>query len=290
MRRGEVEIHTTAAGWKQHRHATDFRYSRLLAQVVGWGPLPAVTTAGGDVPTLRLPALSGPALRPCEVGTIGLSAAATTDMLQLLAGQRWFRRLAVWQGLDRRGELVLLAERLGSAGAAAALLDAWQRELPGAAALDPFLEALGYGKVTDEKDVARRTRRRRARLLSALAWRTRGGQATPDVPDNWGAAGWADLTNLLKVLQGAGYRVPGHGFCVEVAGNWLLPRQAARSGAERFQAWFDLPRGFLYGRVQRLADRLGQPRPRSFGEQQGWLEWLVTLCGPGDCSRCPVTG
>ncbi len=285
-----MEIHTTSAGWRAHRHGPDFRYSRLLAQVVGWGPLPAVTTAGGDVPTLRLPALSGPTLRPCETGKTGLSAAVTTDMLQLLAAQRWFRRLAVWQRLDRKGELALLAERLGSTGAAEALLEAWQRELPGAAGLHPFLEAVGCGKGDVAPGQVRRTRRRRARLLSALAWRTRAGQDSPAGQDNWGAAGWADLAMLLKELQGAGYGAPGHGFRVEVAGNWLLPRQAARAGAERFQAWFDLPRGFLYGRVRRLVDRLGQPWPRSFGQQQGWLEWLGTLCGPADCDRCPVTG
>ena len=56
--RGDVEIHTTPAGWHLHHHHTDPRYNRVILHVVGGstaGTTEAHTASGRPLPLLVLP-------------------------------------------------------------------------------------------------------------------------------------------------------------------------------------------------------------------------------------------
>jgi hypothetical protein len=164
------------------------------------------------------------------------------------------------------------------------LIEVWEHSLPEA--------GTSYSFVTLVKDIligeSNRPRRRqlpgRINLLSALVY---VAYHQEDLQQYWSLAG---LQDLALELDQVGMATPSRQFLIEVAGNWLYPLTAASGDAERFAEWYQLPLGWYYGRCRRLAIRLGLPRPRTFGQQQGILEWEFSLCRADQCQACPVTG
>lgn len=284
-RRGDVEIHLRRDGWRRHRHAGDPRYRRVLLHVVVSGALdPVVQHGEPPVPTVLLP--REPALQlPCELTPAPLADFESQDeFLYLLAAQRWWRRLADAAGRSPDGELRALAHRLGDRVPGAQLLRTWRHPLPGSGLpvfVQRALTALSAGPAP------RPLRGRllgRAALLTALAYQVRRG---PALLANWSRA---DLLQLSRRLAASGHPAASGPFLSEVAGNWLLPLAFRQDGADRFEEWYRLPLGWNYGRVNRHVALLGLAHPASFGQQQGMLEWLESLCRPVACSGCPVVG
>ena len=287
VRRGDVEIHSRAYGWSAHRHQVDPRFAAVLAHVVGAGPLTPVQSVRGPVPTLLLSRRGAPDRRPCEEGGLALAAAfpaIVDDFIRQLARQRWNLRLAAWQGLDTWGQLRSLAGRLGPGDGAVRLHDQWRSGLFECAGLPHFLELMGCGAVSEPVSRSARQAQRRVRLLSAVAY------VAMREPEHLLVHGWETMKQLLVRLRAASYPLPSGQFAIEVAGNWLIPWRAATARGPGFRQWYGLPIGWSYGRVKRLARKLGLPAPASFGEQQGFLEWEQSLCHNSLCAACPVTG
>ncbi|MEE9162850.1 MAG: DUF2851 family protein [Candidatus Neomarinimicrobiota bacterium] len=284
-RRGDIEIHLRRDGWRRHRHAGDPRYRRVLLHVVVAGALDPVAQHGEPpVPTALLPR-EPPFQLPCELTPAPLADFESQDeFLRLLAAQRWWRRLADAAERSPEGELQALAHRLGDRVPGAQLLRYWRHPLPGGG-LPVFVQrAL---TVLSAGQAPRRPRGRllgRAALLSALAYQVRRSPAP--------LAKWSrdDLLRLARRLADDGHPSASGPFLSEVAGNWLLPLASRQGGADRFEEWYRLPLGWSYGRVSQHVARLGLAHPASFGQQQGLLEWLESLCRPADCSACPVVG
>ncbi len=285
VRRGDAELHLDLSGWAAHGHGDDPRYAQLLVHVVGTGQLRPIRTTRGPVPTLLLPREPLPASRPCEANDYSpskLSGDEVHDLILILAAQRWHRRLAGWQ-LDTMALLPRLAGRLGRGQGAEVLHQGWLRQLPESSSLESFLMSLGLGRGLEPAGATRRRDQRRARLLSVVAHQASRAHVLW-LPDCWGT-----LQRLIDDLQRDGFDLPGVSFAVELAGNWLLPRLGATSPERAFRQWMELPVGWRYSRVKRLTQRLGQAPPATFGRQQGWLEWDLTLCSPGICEACPVS-
>lgn len=285
VRRGDAELHLDLSGWAAHGHGDDPRYAQLLVHVVGSGQLLPIRTTRGPVPTLLLPRDPLPASRPCEGNDHSLSKLSVDevdDLIRMLAAQRWNRRLTGWQ-VDPMALLPQLASRLGRGQGAEVLYQGWLRQLPESSSLRPFLASLGLGRGPEPAGSTRRRDQRRARLLSVVAHQATWAHGLW-LPDCWGT-----LMALMDDLQRDGFNLPGVSFAVELAGNWLLPWLGAASPESAFHQWMELPVGWRYSRVKRLAQRLGQAPPGTFGHQQGWLEWDLTLCSPAICEACPVS-
>ena len=285
LHRGDVEIHVRRASWRRHRHRWDSRYSQVILHVVAYGGLRSVPQdQWRRVPTLALPRTPTPQL-PCEVTSLSLADDPDQDeFLRSLATQRWWRRLAD-MGRSESGQQEALARRLGPDRYHLKLPDRWRQQLTGQDDLFTFTASL----LADLQLVAGRGRAAglilgRVALLSAVAY-THGRR--PEELASWSLA---ELRQLADGLRQAGFPAPTDPFLVEVAGNWLLPFSWRAGGGDRFDEWYRLPRGWSYGRVQRHVARLGLGGPTCFGQQQGLLEWLESLCQPVNCEACPVVG
>lgn len=286
LRRGDVEIHLRGGGWDWHGHRWDPRYRQVILHVIATGPLKAVRQEQWRVvPTVPLPREPASSRPLCEVVPQALIDSKTPeDFLHTLATQRWWRRLAEWKGRDTAAVLDALAHRLGTDRHRLNLVRLWETLLPGAKELPFFVS-----DIADRLDVGDGGRFRRGlpgRLacLSALAFTH---HRAPRRLWSWSLA---EVQQLVRDLQEAGFPVPTRSFLVEVAGNWLLPFSSVKTDANRFEEWYQLPLGWTYGRVRRHVERLGLRRPASFGQQQGLLEWIETLCQPVECACCPVVG
>lgn len=284
--RGDVEIHLHRAGWYRHSHQWDPRYGELILHVTAYGPFrPVELDQRRWVPTVSLPAEGAVTAAPCELIPSSLARfPGQKDFLRTLATQRWYRRLAVWQGRDTAGRLQALAQRLGTEPYRQRLLNMWRAYLPAHENIGQFVGAV----IRDLED------RPNAKIGRNLPGRVVGLSALsctyfhqPLIVAEWSLE---DVRNLMRSLEDGGLAVPSDVFLIEVVGNWLLPLAAARLGADRFDEWFHLPLGWYYGRARRFVARLGLPKPVNFGEQQGLLEWTETLCRASECDGCPVTG
>lgn len=285
MRRGDVELHLQQRGWLEHGHQWDPRYNRVILHVtIDGSNRPVAVDQGRRIPTVPL-FPGSPATLPCEVDSSPLADfEASEELLGTLARQRWWRRLADWRDRDPQWFRARLADRLGTDPARSRLIEVWEHSLPEA--------GTSYSFVTLVKDIligeSNRPRRRqlpgRINLLSALVY---VAYHLEDLQQYWSLA---RLQDLALELDQVGMATPSRQFLIEVAGNWLYPLTAASGDAERFAEWYQLPLGWYYGRCRRLALRLGLPRPRTFGEQQGILEWELSLCRTDQCQACPVTG
>ncbi len=283
-RRGDIEIHLRRDGWQRHGHAGDSRYRKVLLHVVVSGSLDPVAQQGAPpVPTVLLP--REPALQlPCELTPAPLADFESQDeFLRLLAAQRWWRRLADAAGRSPDEELQALARRLGDRAPGAQLLQYWRRPLTGGG-LSVFVQRALTALTTGTAPQPRKRLLGRAALLSGLAYQV-SRSFEPLV--RWSRD---DLLQLARRLANGGHPAASGPFLSEVAGNWLLPLAVRLDGVDRFEEWYGLPPGWSYGRVNRHVARLGLTHPTSFGQQQGLLEWLESLCRPAACSGCPVVG
>lgn len=286
VRQGDVELHLEGAGWVHHGHQWDGRYGHVMLHVVAYGTLaPVCHTQLTRVPTVHLPLNEPGGLLPCEVGPAPLKDFTEhSNFLAMLAGERWYRRLGSWQGRPLHDQLALLAHRLGPQGRRLDLAGFWQGQLP---ASDDLVDWLG--RVVEQfapacLDGAGQRRLGRVVILSALAFQR---VRQPEQLRHWD---WDEIKAWSAALAAGEYAAPSRDFLVEVVGNWLYPLQAADTGRDLFDYWYRLPRGWTYGRVKRLVQRLCLPTPHCFGEQQGLLEWLESLCREQACEGCPVTG
>ena len=286
LRRGDVEIHSRAHSWTSHRHGWDPRYREVILHLICGGPVREVRhTRVGVIPTVPLPLRAAPLTPPCELEPRTLvDFPLQEEFLRTLAHQRWWRRQAQLGGRDAPGELLALAQRLGPEHHRLGLPALWEEALPETAGLESFLATVAEALVPEAAGRSHPRLPGRVLFLSALAHKHHH-----DRRRLWG---WSlgEARACRSRLDGAGFHVPTQSFVLEVVGNWLLPLSAARTAMDRFDEWYRLPRGWIYARVVRQVARLGLSRPVNYGQQQGLLEWLETLCRPGECDGCPVTG
>ena len=284
--RGDVEIHLQRAGWYRHSHQWDPRYSELILHVTAYGPFrPVELDQRRWVPTVLLPAEGVASAAPCELIPSSLARfSGQKDFLRTLATQRWYRRLAASRGRDTSSRLQALARRLGTEPYRHRLLDIWRACLPAHENIGQFVGAV----IRDLED------RPNAKLGRNMPGRAVGLSALactyfhrPLIVAEWSLE---DVRDLMRSLEDGGLTVPTDVFLIEVVGNWLLPLATGRLGADRFDEWFQLPLGWYYGRAKRFVAQLGLHKPVNFGEQQGLLEWMETLCRARECDGCPVTG
>lgn len=286
LHRGDVELHLRQRGWREHGHQWDARYGRVILHVTADGSSqPVAVDQRRRVPTIAL--LPGPSNTiPCEITPQALkNFKAADEYLYLLARQRWWWRLADWRGRDSQSWQERLAGRLGTAPHRQRLPGLWDRLLPVASDIFAFI-SMANAALPGCNDSASQpgSLSGRINLLSALAWFYRHERPALSV---WSLA---DLSKMAAQLEPAGWANPTRAFLIEVAGNWLFPLATATGPVDRFDDWYELPRGWYYGRCRRLVERLGLPHPRKFGQQQGLLEWERSLCRSRDCEACPVTG
>jgi hypothetical protein len=285
MRRGDVELHLQQRSWLEHGHQWDPRYNRVILHVtIDGSNRPVAVDQSRRIPTVPLfPGL--PATLPCEVDSLPLADfAASDEFLSTLARQRWWRRLSDWRERDPQWFRARLADRLGTDPARSRLIEIWEHSLPEAGNSDSFVTLVNDVLIGASNRSRRRQLPGRVNLLSALVYATCHQE---DRQQDWSLG---RLQDLARELDQVGMATPSRQFLIEVAGNWLYPLTAASGDTEQFTQWYQLPLGWYYGRCRRLALRLGLPRPRTFGQQQGILEWEFSLCRAIECQACPVTG
>ncbi len=286
MRRGDIEIHLRREGWRHHGHRWDPRYRQVILHVISAGSLEAVTQEQWRVvPTVSLPTEPALSQSPCETIPLALSGfRARADFLHTLAMQRWWRRSADWNDRDSRDVLETLARRLGPDHHRLALVNLWLALLPGEGDLFSFLSGIMTRLPFGISGGIRKELPGRVVLLSALAFACR---RQPRALAAWSLE---DARQLVRDLRAGGWPTPTRAFLIEMVGNWLLPLGSAKTGSDRFDEWYRLPLGWSYGRVRRHVERLGLQSPSNFGQQQGLLEWIESLCQPAECDCCPVAG
>lgn len=285
IRRGDVELHLRQHSWQQHGHQWDRRYDRVILHVtIDGSNRPVTVNQSRLIPTVPL-SLAPPAALPCEIDSAPLADfGALDEFLGSLARQRWWRRLSDWRDRDQQWFRARLAERLGPDPVRSRLIELWEQSLPEAGTSYAFVTQVSSVLLRPSNRSRRGQLPGRINLMSALAYTAYHQE---DLRQCWSLA---SLGDLARELDQVGIAMPSRQFLIEVAGNWLYPLTAARGATERFADWYGLPLGWYYGRCRRLAIRLGLPRPRSFGQQQGMLEWEFSLCHEGECQACPVTG
>lgn len=282
---GDVEIHLTRSGWRQHGHEHDLRYSQVILHVVASGSSDSVGhNELNPIPTVYLPWESPNRITACANGEVLEMRPEESDaFIETMARIRWNRRVAKFSGRNVDATLALLAGRLGADAYTVGLQSVWRILLPEVNTLLTFLSMLE--EIVDGSPIKLGPNiRSRTLLLSAIAhswFHDQNGVYTWDL--NY-------LRQLTKGLGQVGLESASGGFLTEIVGNWLFPLICNRTGEDKFDAWRQLPRGWYYGRVKRLVEDHKLSRPGCFGEQQGLLEWLETLCQPRDCANCPVTG
>lgn len=284
VRRGDVEIHLQGDHWHRHRHQWDQRYRRVILHVIAAGSLKAVPQDQWRVvPTVPLPREPASFQPLCETVPRALAGfQALNDFLHTLATQRWWRRLADWNSRTALAVLDALARRLGPDQHRLELVGLWTAQLPGEKDLYSFLSGIMSHQAFESGGKCRRELPGRVACLSALAFLH---HHTPRKLWEWSLE---EIQQLVRDLREGGFPVPTGSFLVEVLGNWLLPLSSAAADTDRFEEWYRLPLGWTYSRVSRHVKRLGLRRPATFGQQQGLLEWMETLCQPLECVICPV--
>ena len=284
VRRGDVEIHLRREGWRQHRHRWDPCYRQVILHVIAAGTLEAVPQERWRVvPTVSLPREPVSFQPLCEAIPRALSGfRAQADFLRTLAMQRWWRRLADLNGRESRNVLDALARRLGPDHHRLALVKLWLAPGPGEEDLFSFVSGMMARLPLEATGRIRKELPGRLVFLSALA------HTYNRTPSSLWAWALEEARQLVQQLREGGLPIPTRPFLIESVGNWLLPLSSANTGADRFDEWYRLPLGWTYGRVRRHVERLGLQRPANFGQQQGLLEWIESLCQPAECACCPA--
>lgn len=281
MRAGDIEIHCRTGGWYQHGHQWDIRYSNVILHVImGGTAAPVKLSANQLVPTIYLP-LRLPEDKPCENkwGTTP-DAATTGQLIRLLAAQRWYHRLGRLKTSTANRPQLELALRLTCGSAADQLLQIWLEEFQNNTVMPAFIEQV-LGRTQGELGLSRKSAGRLA-AGSALVWLHRHAQ------DKLFTLNFSEVCLLIKQLAVVDLPVPTRQFVIELVGNWLFPLSHLESGKSRYDEWYNLPRGWLYSGVRAFLPKLDWAAPKLFGEQQGLLEWVESLCDSNSCVACPL--
>ena len=278
---GDVEIHCRTGGWYQHGHRWDGRYSNVILHIITGGTATPITLgAHQHVPTLYLPDHL-PHAKACEsYCSTPLDQAIVEQMIDLLAAQRWYRKIARFTGSDPTQQQRELALKLTCGSGADQLVQIWREELIGAPSLVDFVT-----RVIDRGPDKLGSRGKYAGRLAAtaiLVWLHEN-----DCEKLW-ALTFSDFWSMLDEFATADLPIASRQFVIELVGNWLLPLSEIETGRDCYEGWFNLPRGWLYGRVKAFLPKINRIAPKLFGEQQGLLEWEESLCNMNDCTACPV--
>jgi len=251
----------------------------ILHIVTAGTTAPIKIGANQQAPTIYLPSHLLES-KPCESNYAAHPDQATIDqMITLLAAQRWYRRLARFTGIDPARQQMELALRLARGSAAEQLVQIWMQELQSSMNMVGFIEGVlnrTQGLIGSGKKFAGRLA-----AGSAIIWYHR------HAPNKLWAMTFADLWSMINELAATDLPVPTRLFVIELIGNWVLPLSHIESGKDRYEQWYNLPRGWLYGRVRAFMPKVDRPAPKLFGEQQGLLEWLGSLCDVNSCTACP---
>jgi hypothetical protein len=166
---GDIEIHCRTAGWHQHGHRWDQRYSNVILHIVtGGSASPIKIGASQQAPTIYLPGHL-PESKPCEINCAARPDQATIDqMITLLAAQRWYRRLARFTGIDPARQQMELALRLARGSAVEQLAQIWMQEFQKNMNMIGFIE----GVLNRSQDLIGPGKKFAGRLAagSALVW------------------------------------------------------------------------------------------------------------------------
>jgi hypothetical protein len=261
--RGDVEIHTTAAGWHLHHHHRDPRYNRVILHVAGSGTIrtpPARTASGRSLPLLILPAHEDclPAI-PDERDRIIDACAArlrdSHDPLRTLSRLGWTRIRRKMRRFERR-LVQLVAEEHGAIAEPAAPFDPWLFALPPRSGghipaahhweqlvYEAVMESMGYARngaaflllarTVPLSDLRRGNLRDRDRSMGILF----GAAGLLPDPDTRADEEAAAFTNMLR-------------------GHWQTWRRACNSGPAPEMSWvfFRLrPASFPTARIAAMA-------------------------------------
>lgn len=286
VRQGDVEIHLKGQDWSRHGHRWDPRYSDVMIHVVATGSLEAVIqNEWRMIPTIPCPRDGDLSQPPCETAPSSLRHfRAYAEFLRTLATQRWWRRIAEWRDYDKWGVLRALSRRIGPGQYRTDLVRIWHNMILEEADLFAFLKAVLDRLSFDRAGAIRREVPGRTAALSMFAFRY---LSSPESIMKWSLE---DVDQAFRDLMREDFPVPTRSFLIEVTGNWLLPLSEVEGKRDRLEEWYHLPLGWTYSRVKQQINRLGLPKPTTYGEQQGLLEWVESLCQMTACDYCPVAG
>ena len=303
-RRGDIELHRRAAGWRQHGHHTDPAYARVFLHVLGAGP---DTAQHGAPPAALLPpgGSAAPA-PPCADVRQRAGPAAVSARLRRLACRR----------LQRKAEF--LRRRLRPGGESDPdELSAWA--LARALAMPHNAELLGAAleqawPATRSADPTAWSATLRDQLHSAAAqppgWRAGRGalgrqsgavEILITLLERWGRDCAAGAVRRLAGLKpGAAVellRIPqrlGSARSRQLLADAVYPAALAlgEPPGPIVQRWLSLP-AVRYLRTDPLRDRLSSPgAPGALrwrhGEAQALLELEHGWCRQGACAVCPL--
>jgi hypothetical protein len=280
-RRGDIELHVRASGFRGHGHDRDAAYDALVLHVVYLGVDAALRAAGEARFAAR-------GLRFKEqLDTLGANESlwrALIDQLGVGGDRDGFRRfsdrfsLAVARAVGGQLELAMLTV----AGLATPTADLAAR-LP--APLSPPIAVSGRPANAPA---------RRLQALARLFARANGELAT------YAVAGVRDVTRVRELV--AAWTVSGEPALIgemrarELVLNAVLPFVSAREPALSDKALAlaaQLPAAGTYGKTRFLETNLrradGRRRVRGALSQQGLLALLSEWCSRGGCGRCPLS-
>lgn len=286
VHRGDVEIHRDRRDWFQHKHRWDARYQDVILHVIARGSLDSVPSASMEaIPTAYLAKEAGTPSALCRELPVSLRASSEIEgFIQLMAQQRWWRRLGEFYAIQKPALLEILARRLGPEGRKYDIMNIWLNSTAAISDMYPFLSQVHEQIHTKGGSRAIETFQGRIIFTSAIAF-----MLLRDMLETRNQS-LEGLMHLADEIEDTGFPAPTKSFIIEVTGNWLLPLCQARGDRDRFEEWYQLPLGWKYGRVSKHAHKVGIDRPVNFGQQQGMLEWMESLCQPLECDYCPVAG
>ncbi len=306
-RRGDIELHRRAAGWRQHGHHTDPAYARVFLHVLGAGPDNA--QQGAPPAALLAPGGSAAAPPPCADVLQRAGPAAVAARLRRL-GCRRLQRKAEFLRRRLRPEGESDPDELAAWALARALAMPHNAELLGAALEQAWPE-------TRSADPSAWSATLRDQLHSAAArqpgWRAGRGalgrragavEILITLLQRWGRDGAADAVRRLAGLKpGAAVellRIPrrlGPARSRQLLADAVYPAALAlgEPPGPIGQRWLSLPAA-RYLRTDPLRDRLS---PREVAGAPGALRWrhagaqaLLELehgwCRQGACAVCPL--
>jgi hypothetical protein len=219
-----------------------------------------------------------------EVPTPLHTSSDSADFILIMAQQRWWRRLSEFHVTQEQIMLEFLAHRLGPEGRKFSVMNIWLSRINSESDMYSFLSQVHEDMSIKGEPSSIRRFLGRVMLTSALAYLFQQDRLYA-----WNQS-LEDIKQVVTELETSGFPSPTEPFIIEITGNWLLPLCQVRGDRDRFEEWYQLPLGWKYGRVTKQARRLGIDLPANFGQQQGILEWMESLCQPLECNCCPVAG
>jgi hypothetical protein len=286
VHRGDVEIHRNRNDWFHHKHQWDPRYWGVILHVIATGSLESVPSGPmRAIPTAYIAQDSNIPIAFCvEMPTPLRTSSDCADFIHIMAQQRWWRRLREFHVTQDQTIIELLAHRLGPEGRRFGIMNIWLSRLNSESDMYSFLSQVHEDLSQMGEASSIRGFLGRVLLTSALAYLFQHDRLHARNQSQ------EDISQVVAELETSGFPSPTKPFIIEITGNWLLPLYQVRGDLDRFEEWYQLPLGWKYGRVTKHARRLGIDLPASFGQQQGILEWMESLCQSLECNCCPVAG